>query len=178
MIERNYQDIKSELGLSHYEGRNWRGFHHHATLCIAAYGFLMLQRLRGRKPSTPGACHNPKASDRAGLLGSHRCRVQLGKSKGDGVLVVESSPGRKRPDTVKEARAKYLRLAAPAAGLTAPYFPVGRVTSAPRNSDSTDPTTVYKERLWTSASLLTVDHLRRTNRRVRVPGAAVPKLLR
>jgi len=49
MIERNYQDLKSELGLSHYEGRNWRGFHHHATLCIAAYGFLMLQRLRGKK---------------------------------------------------------------------------------------------------------------------------------
>jgi SRSO17 transposase len=40
-IERDYQ----ELGLGHYEGRNWRGFHHHATLCIAAYGFLMLERL-------------------------------------------------------------------------------------------------------------------------------------
>jgi SRSO17 transposase len=48
MIERDYQELKSELGLSHYEGRNWRGFHHHATLCIAAYGFLMLERLRGR----------------------------------------------------------------------------------------------------------------------------------
>ena len=40
MIERDYEELKSELGLSHYEGRNWRGFHHHATLCIAAYGFL------------------------------------------------------------------------------------------------------------------------------------------
>ncbi len=49
MIERDYQELKSELGLSHYEGRNWRGFHHHATLCIAAYGFLMLERLRGEK---------------------------------------------------------------------------------------------------------------------------------
>ena len=49
MIERDYEELKSELGLSHYEGRNWRGFHHHATLCIAAYGFLMLQRLRGKK---------------------------------------------------------------------------------------------------------------------------------
>ena len=49
MIERDYQELKSELGLSHYEGRNWRGFHHHATLCIAAYGFLMLERLRGKK---------------------------------------------------------------------------------------------------------------------------------
>jgi hypothetical protein len=51
MIERDYQELKSELGLSHYEGRNWRGFHHHATLCIAAYGFLMLERLSGKKKS-------------------------------------------------------------------------------------------------------------------------------
>ena len=41
-IERDYEDLKSELGLGHYEGRGWRGFHHHATLCIAAYGFLGL----------------------------------------------------------------------------------------------------------------------------------------
>ena len=40
-IERDYQDLKQELGLGHYEGRGWRGFHHHATLCIAAYGFLI-----------------------------------------------------------------------------------------------------------------------------------------
>jgi SRSO17 transposase len=44
-IERDYQELKSELGLHHYEGRNWRGFHHHASLCIAAYGFLMRERL-------------------------------------------------------------------------------------------------------------------------------------
>src|SRR6185369_2961501 len=37
-IERDYQDLKQEVGLGHYEGRGWRGFHHHATLCIAAYG--------------------------------------------------------------------------------------------------------------------------------------------
>jgi SRSO17 transposase len=40
-IERDYQDLKQEVGLGHYEGRGWRGFHHHATLCIAAYGFLI-----------------------------------------------------------------------------------------------------------------------------------------
>jgi len=44
-IERDYQELKQEFGLSHYEGRNWQGFHHHATLCIAAYGFLVAQRL-------------------------------------------------------------------------------------------------------------------------------------
>lgn len=46
-IERDYQELKQEFGLSQYEGRGWRGFHHHATLCIAAYGFLVGQRLRG-----------------------------------------------------------------------------------------------------------------------------------
>lgn len=48
-IERDYQELKQELGLGHFEGRNWRGFHHHASLCIAAYGFLILERLAGRK---------------------------------------------------------------------------------------------------------------------------------
>ncbi len=43
-IERDYQELKQEIGLGHYEGRGWRGFHHHASLCIAAYGFLMCQR--------------------------------------------------------------------------------------------------------------------------------------
>ena len=45
-IERDYQELKQEFGLSHYEGRGWQGFHHHATLCIAAYGYLVTQRLR------------------------------------------------------------------------------------------------------------------------------------
>jgi len=43
-IERDYQELKQEVGLDHYEGRGWRGFHHHATLCIAAYGFLVAER--------------------------------------------------------------------------------------------------------------------------------------
>ena len=46
VIERDYEELKGELGLAHYEGRNWRGFHHHATLCIASYGFLMAERSR------------------------------------------------------------------------------------------------------------------------------------
>ena len=45
-IERDYQDLKQDLGLGDYEGRGWRGFHHHASLSIAAYGFLMAQQLR------------------------------------------------------------------------------------------------------------------------------------
>ena len=43
-IERDFQELKQELGLNHFEGRSWRGFHHHATLCIAAYGFLVAER--------------------------------------------------------------------------------------------------------------------------------------
>jgi SRSO17 transposase len=51
IIERDYQELKQELGLGHFEGRGWRGFHHHATLCIAAYGFLVAERSRF-SPST------------------------------------------------------------------------------------------------------------------------------
>jgi SRSO17 transposase len=53
-IERDYQDLKQEVGLGHFEGRGWRGFHHHATLCIAAYGFLISER-ETIPPSAPRA---------------------------------------------------------------------------------------------------------------------------
>lgn len=61
-IERDYQDLKQEIGLGHYEGRGWRGFHHHATLCIAAYGFLISER--GAIPPS-----RPSNSDRRKALG-------------------------------------------------------------------------------------------------------------
>ena len=48
-IERDYQELKQELGLGQFEGRSWRGFHHHASLCIAAYGFLVAERLTAPK---------------------------------------------------------------------------------------------------------------------------------
>ena len=57
-IERDYQDLKQELGFGHYEGRGWRGFHHHTTLCIAAYGFLITER----------AAFPPSAESRVPLL--------------------------------------------------------------------------------------------------------------
>ena len=80
-IERDYQELKQEFGLGHYEGRNWRGFHHHASLCIAAYGFLMRERLSDTKkngdqckePALPegfrprGAGTRADATARAGL---------------------------------------------------------------------------------------------------------------
>src|SRR2546426_291318 len=43
-VERDYQELKQEVGLGHYEGRSWPGFHHHGTLCIAIYGFLISER--------------------------------------------------------------------------------------------------------------------------------------
>jgi len=59
-IEHDYHQLKQEFGLSHYEGRGWRGFHHHATLCIAAYGFLTAQRLKQGSKKNP--CARPKTS--------------------------------------------------------------------------------------------------------------------
>ena len=51
-VEQGYQQLKEELGLDHFEGRSWRGFHHHAAMTILAYGFLLLerQRARGQRP--------------------------------------------------------------------------------------------------------------------------------
>jgi SRSO17 transposase len=49
-IERDYQELKDEIGLDHYEGRGWRGFHHHGVLCIAAYAFLAAERARLSPP--------------------------------------------------------------------------------------------------------------------------------
>jgi SRSO17 transposase len=43
-VERDYQEMKQEIGLDHFEGRTWRGFHHHAALCAVAHAFLALQR--------------------------------------------------------------------------------------------------------------------------------------
>ncbi len=57
-IERDYQELKDELGLDHFEGRGWRGFHHHGALCVAAYAFLAAERAR---LSPPGASGLPPA---------------------------------------------------------------------------------------------------------------------
>ena len=50
-IERDYQELKDEIGLDHYEGRGWLGFHHHAALCIAAYAVLVAERARLSPPA-------------------------------------------------------------------------------------------------------------------------------
>ena len=54
-VEQGYQQLKEELGLDHFEGRSWRGFHHHACLTLLAYGFLLLERHREQEhPVPPG----------------------------------------------------------------------------------------------------------------------------
>src|SRR5262245_28906159 len=54
-VEQGYQQMKEELGLDHFEGRSWRGFHHHACLVMLAYGFLALEQDRARRGgSRPG----------------------------------------------------------------------------------------------------------------------------
>lgn len=53
-IERDFQELKDEIGLDHYEGRGWRGFHHHASLCIATYAFVVAERAR-LPPPKPSA---------------------------------------------------------------------------------------------------------------------------
>jgi SRSO17 transposase len=72
-VERDFEELKQELGLGHFEGRGWRGFHHHASLCIAAYGFLVAERCRffppgwrprPRVPERP-AGYRPRNSPRA-----------------------------------------------------------------------------------------------------------------
>jgi SRSO17 transposase len=75
-IERDYLELKQEIGLGHYEGRGWSGFHHHGTLCIAVYGFLISERemippsgphctSRFKKPAIPDSYRPRGAPDPA-----------------------------------------------------------------------------------------------------------------
>ncbi|OGA41931.1 MAG: hypothetical protein A3G26_00100 [Betaproteobacteria bacterium RIFCSPLOWO2_12_FULL_65_110] len=91
-IERDYQELKQEFGLSHYEGRGWRGFHHHATLTIAAYAFLVAERLiepsgkkntvfrkvpalpKGFRPRGAAASSSPRARLDPDVTLGHRAR--------------------------------------------------------------------------------------------------------
>jgi hypothetical protein len=77
IIERDYQELKQELGLGHFEGRNWRGFHHHATLCIAAYGFLVGERNRFSPLPAPAILDSlPPGRRRTSARAGHRVRPE------------------------------------------------------------------------------------------------------
>jgi len=83
-IERDFEELEQELGLGHLEGRGWRGFHHHASLCIAAYGFLVAERCRFspggrprlRAPERP-AGYRPRGSPRASRAAQPRLHRHL-----------------------------------------------------------------------------------------------------
>jgi SRSO17 transposase len=75
-IERDYQDLKQELGLGQYEGRGWRGFHHHATLCVAAYGFL----LRERADFSPSGQRHTVLIQESSVPGGYRPRGSPGQT--------------------------------------------------------------------------------------------------
>jgi SRSO17 transposase len=83
-IERDFEELKQELGLGHFEGRGWRGFHHHASLCIAAYGFLVAERCRFspggrprlRAPERP-ADYRPRGSPRPARAAQPRLHRHL-----------------------------------------------------------------------------------------------------
>jgi SRSO17 transposase len=74
-IERDFEELKQELGLGHFEGRGWRGFHHHAALCVAAYGFLVAERCRFSPPGwrpRPSAPEQPEGFRPRGSPGPSR----------------------------------------------------------------------------------------------------------
>ena len=77
IIERDYEELKQELGLGHYEGRSWRGFHHHATLCIAAYGFLISERTVFPPQSAPAMLdYQPRSRRRTSAREGRRIRPE------------------------------------------------------------------------------------------------------
>ena len=75
-IERDYQELKQEIGLGHYEGRGWPGFHHHGTLCIAAYGFLISEQ----ELIPPSEAHSARVLEKPGIPNSYRPRGAADKA--------------------------------------------------------------------------------------------------
>ena len=60
-VERGYEQLKGELGLDHFEGRSWPGFHHHAAMTFLAYGFLALERRRAQDAQDSDGPTDPEA---------------------------------------------------------------------------------------------------------------------
>ena len=73
-IERDFEEMKDEIGIDHYEGRSWRGFHHHGVLCIAAYAFLAAERARLSPPAPLAFLHPARLPKRFRPRGASRAR--------------------------------------------------------------------------------------------------------
>jgi len=93
-IERDYLELKQELGLGHYEGRSWRGFHHHASLSIAAYGFLVAEQLTAGKRS--GAKKNFIARQVPGLPAGYIARGSPARTATHAQLHRNTAPSAQR----------------------------------------------------------------------------------
>jgi SRSO17 transposase len=82
VCEQLHQQLKDELGLDHFEGRSWRGLHHHALLCLLALAFLQHLRLGGKKPRRGGRARTaaraePARHQAADRGGAHACAATL-----------------------------------------------------------------------------------------------------
>lgn len=98
-VERDYQEMKGEVGLDHFEGRSWRGFHHHATLCMVAHGFLSMHRALSPGAGRNGRCRRCGGSSNScccaasatvpcACVGSTRARLLVGRHACDRVVLV------------------------------------------------------------------------------------------
>lgn len=81
-IEMDYRELKEEVGLDHFEGRSWKGWHHHVTLVSLAYAFLALETLRSKKNSILDPSPDPaEAPNSSGTLGEVVSTLQAGISE-------------------------------------------------------------------------------------------------
>ncbi len=87
IIERDYEERQLELGLGDYEGRGWRGFHHHATLCIVAYGFLVIERTLPRRAA--GLGYAPRKFLPTSNPATRRTRAERHKPQSIATLQIE-----------------------------------------------------------------------------------------
>jgi SRSO17 transposase len=76
VCEQMHQQLKGELGLGHFEGRSWRGLHHHALLCQLAFAFLQHLRLGGKKRRNPARARTAAPAEPTGDPAVHRGRAQ------------------------------------------------------------------------------------------------------
>jgi SRSO17 transposase len=72
VCEQMHQQLKDELGLDHFEGRSWRGLHHHALLCLLAFAFLQHLRLGGKKRRHPARARAATRAEPARRPAAHR----------------------------------------------------------------------------------------------------------
>ena len=93
LIERDYLELKQELGLGHYEGRGWLGFHHHGALCIAAYGFLIAEKAA----IPPSAKETARLVQAPELPAGHRPRGSPDPNRATPALLDRNSATTHRP---------------------------------------------------------------------------------